>query len=150
MIIASAILISIAAVLQCFIGDLYLMIHVQNQLVVPGPDFPDRLVTALRIDGIALMLSMIGIWTIKFNFLLFFRRFGRQIRNYMIVWWVAFALVLCCGIVNIGVIPYGCVFGQLSYLTGYCATQSSVGHIYASYKASVAIDVFSDAISESF
>ncbi|KAI1759676.1 hypothetical protein GGR53DRAFT_130017 [Hypoxylon sp. FL1150] len=146
MILALAILISVAALLQRFVGDIYLVLHVENQLLLPGPDFPDRMISGLRADGIAITLFTIGIWSIKLNFMLFFRQFGRQIRNYMILWWVALVLVISCGAIQLGVIPYDCTFGSLFKITVQCATEASVSHIYTVYKVTVAVDTISDAI----
>ncbi|CAJ2511541.1 Uu.00g071660.m01.CDS01 [Anthostomella pinea] len=141
-----AILVSLAAVLQHYLADIYLITHVQNQLVVPGPDFPIRLASGLRGDGIALVLNTIGIWTIKLSFLLFFKRLGHQIRPYMTFWWIAFALVVCCGVIHIGLIPFDCIFASTTHLTGQCALRSSVSHIYNKYIGSVIIDVCTDTI----
>lgn len=141
-------LVAIAAVLQRFLGDIYTMIAVQNQLITPGPDFYDKLLSGLQADGVALILNTLGIWAIKLNFLSFFRGFGRQIKTYILFWWISLTLVVACGIVQLGVIPYRCMFGNLYQITTKCATESSIGDIYAGYKAAVAVDVISDAISK--
>ncbi|KAI1373880.1 hypothetical protein F4677DRAFT_427526 [Hypoxylon crocopeplum] len=145
MLAALAILISFAAVLQRSISDIYLIQHVENQLAIPGPDFQDRLASGLRGDGTVLILGTIGIWAVKLNFLLFFRRFGRQIRTYMVFWWIAFVIIVASGAVHIGVIPYDCQFGSLNHIVYDCSLTSNVSNIYMRYKASISVDVLSDA-----
>ena len=147
---AMAILISIATILQLFIGDIYLMMAVENQTASPGLDFPNRMLAGLKADGVVLILCTIGVWLIKLNFLIFFYRLGHQIRLYLIFWWVATLVVIGCLAVLLGVIPYSCSFGSLEHIVMICGSESSVAHIYTVYKVSISIDVVSDAISEFF
>ncbi|KAK8859676.1 glycoside hydrolase family 31 [Apiospora arundinis] len=146
MLCSLAILAALAAVMQLTIDDIYLVLHVQNQQVMPGLDFPDRLTSGMRGHGAALLLNTTGIWAIKLSFLAFFRRFGAKVRSYMITWWVACALVVVCGAVYFAIFPYGCEFGSFVHLTTTCATRDNIASIYRGYKASIALDVISDAI----
>ncbi|KAI1352374.1 hypothetical protein F5Y01DRAFT_279957 [Xylaria sp. FL0043] len=143
---ALAILISLTILLQLFLGDIYLILHVENHQIVPGPDFPDRFLSGLQADGVGLLLCSLGTWFIKLSFLLFFRRLGREIRSYMIFWYIAITLVIAAGATNIALIPYDCTFGNLFHTTVECAKVSKVSEIYTRYKATVSIDVISDAI----
>ncbi|KAK8062658.1 hypothetical protein PG997_014755 [Apiospora hydei] len=129
-------LIALASVLQHFLGYMYLVLEMPTQVKMP-----DRIV--LEEPGLrtALTLNTVGIWAIKLNFLAFFRRFGIQIRSYMISWWVASFLVVSCGLVQIGVIlAIGSQFDSLALIT------ENLIHVYTIYKASIALDVISDAI----
>ncbi|KAK7995128.1 hypothetical protein PG990_013901 [Apiospora arundinis] len=140
------VLVALAAVVQHFLGDIYLVLLVQNQQVVPGQDFPDRLTSAMRGDGAALLLDKTGIWAIKLSFLAFFRRFGAKVRSYMITWWVACGLVVACGAVYFIIFPYSCEFGSFIHITTTCATRENIASIYRKYKANIALDVISDTI----
>ncbi|KAK7752337.1 hypothetical protein SLS62_005673 [Diatrype stigma] len=142
-----AILISVAAVLQRFLGDIYLMMHVENGQAIPGPDFPVRMAAGLRADGVVLILDTVGIWLIKLNFLVFFYRLGHQIKAYLIAWWISLVVVISCLAVLLGVIPYSCSFGTLEHIVVECASESSVKYIYTAYRVSISIDVLSDAIT---
>lgn len=141
-------LIAVSAVLQRFLGYIYTIISVQNGLIPLGPDFPDQLVLGLRADGVVLILNTIGIWAIKLSFLSFFLGFGRQIRVYLVLWWISLVLVVTCGVAQLGLIPYRCVFGTLWQMTMECSTKSSLIQSYTVNKVSVSIDVVSDAISK--
>lgn len=146
---AVAVLIAISAVLQTYLGDLYALLHVQNMLALPGPDFMNQMARGLRGDAIAIVLSIIGLWMIKLNFLLFFYRIGYQIKAYLTTWWVALVLVMACGFINLGMVPYDCMLGSMMHITVTCAVESNVQKIYNLYIVSVAIDVLSDLISKS-
>ncbi|KAI1080921.1 hypothetical protein F5B20DRAFT_579738 [Whalleya microplaca] len=150
MLLALLILIAIASVLQRYVGDIYYMIHVQNQIQLPGPDFEQSLLAGLRADGIVLVTGAIGIYTIKLNFLFFFYRLGHQIKAYRIAWRIALFIILGSAAVNLGVIPYSCSFGNIIQITVDCATESSVSHTYTVYKLTVALDVICDAIIVGF
>jgi len=89
---------------------------------------------------------MIGIWTIKLNFMLFFYRLGHQIHAYKIFWWISVFVVMACGVVSLGVIPYRCHFRDVVEITKECGTHDGISRIYNMYIVSVAVDVVSDAM----
>lgn len=138
-------LIALAALFQCFLEDIYTALILRNQPTIPDPDLTEKLISALRTDGIALILNTTGIWTIKLNFLSFFRRFGCQIRSYMVFWWISVILVIAGGIGQLGVVPWRCVF-DITEHSSNCRSH----YIYRVYEATIAIDVISDAISKFF
>ncbi|KAI0169717.1 hypothetical protein GGR52DRAFT_592281 [Hypoxylon sp. FL1284] len=139
-----AILVSLAILIQVFLSDIYFIQNVENGVVLPTPDFADRLIVGLRADGAAIILETVGIWSIKFNFLLFFRQFGRQVQSYMTLWYIAVVVVAAAGAAHIGVIPYECTFASFAQLTGSCSTTSKISNIYAKYIGSVVVNVVSD------
>ncbi|KAI1332959.1 hypothetical protein F5Y16DRAFT_354444 [Xylariaceae sp. FL0255] len=144
--LAWAILIALAVLLQTFLGDIYLIQHVENGTLVPSADFPNTLVRGLRFDGTAIILDTIGIWSIKFSFLLFFRRFGREIQSYMTLWFIALVVVAAAGGAHIGLVPYECTFTTFTQLIGRCSLPSKISQISARYIASVVVDVISDLV----
>ncbi|KAH8770815.1 hypothetical protein F5883DRAFT_416293 [Diaporthe sp. PMI_573] len=141
-------LIAVSAFLQHFLGDIYIYTALTsaNGVMIPGSDFLDRLISTLHTNGIALIVFTMGIWAIKLNFLSFFRGFGRQIKSYMILWWLSSILVVACGVAQLGVIPYSCLFGSFDSIMMECATRSGSSYIYRVYQALVAFDIVSDAI----
>jgi hypothetical protein len=148
MLAAMAVLIAISIVMHVYLGDLYALLHVQNMLAAPGPDFMNQMSRGLKGDAITIVLSIVGLWMIKLNFLLFFYRIGYQIKAYLITWWVALVVVMACGIVNLGMVPYDCMLGSTMHITVTCAMESRVQKIYNLYIVSVIIDVISDLISK--
>ena len=148
MVAAMAVLTAMAVVAQIYLGDLYELLHVQNMLKAPGPDFINQMARGLRGDAIVIVLSIIGLWLIKLNFLLLFYRIGNKIQSYRILWWVALVLVMSCGVINLGMVPYDCMLGDFMHISVVCAAESRVNQIYTLYIVSVVIDVLSDLISE--
>ncbi|KAK4150237.1 hypothetical protein C8A00DRAFT_18196 [Chaetomidium leptoderma] len=150
MLLALAIQAAIAGVGQAYLSDIYLMTHVQNGVATPGADFLDRMTAGLRGDGIMLLLSIIGIWVIKMNFLLFFYRLGHQITSFKVFWTVSVVVVIGCGAASVGMLPFDCSFGDIMHIITQCSTEGTVGAIYTKYKVSVAVDCVSDAVIISF
>lgn len=148
MVAAMAVLIAIAVVLQVFLGDLYELLHVQNGLKLPGPNFYNQMAAGLRGGAIAIILNIVGLWFIKLNFMLLFYRLGYQIQSYLILWWVALVVVASCGVVNIALIPYDCTLGSILHITVTCAMESKVNQIYKRYIIIVVFDVLSDLIGK--
>ncbi|KAK8112988.1 hypothetical protein PG984_013514 [Apiospora sp. TS-2023a] len=149
MLASLAILVALAAALEHYLGDFYLVLAIMNRRALPGPDFPERMESSMRGTGIAVVLSTVGIWAIKLNFLTFFRRFGAQIRAYMVAWWVACLLVVASAVAQIGMVPYGCLFTSWTSFLAKCETDASLVSIYGAYKATIALDVVSDVVSKS-
>lgn len=113
----------------------------------PG-DYSSRVTVVWRVDGVAIILLALGIWTIKINFMLIFYRLGYQIRSYLIFWWAAIVVIVACGAVLLGILPYDCMFEDSGWVNAHCSTASKMSYIYSVYKANVAVDVVSDFISE--
>lgn len=149
MLLALVMQFALASLGQVYLGDIYLMTRVQNGVVLPGADFLDRMTRALRGDGIMLLISIIGIWVIKMNFLVFFHRLGHHIPLYHVFWWVAVVVVMGCGAAAVGMLPFKCLFGEIMQVITQCSTEDSVGAIYTKYKVSVVVDCVSDAVSKS-
>ncbi|KAM7193329.1 hypothetical protein V8F33_007872 [Rhypophila sp. PSN 637] len=146
MVLAFGVLVAIATISLIFLGDIYWMLAVENGKVIPGPDVFDRIGKSLRASGLISVLNMIGIWTIKLNFMLFFYRLGHQIRVYRIFWWIAVVVVMSCGIVALGVVPYRCHFQDVMSAIAECGTSDGLTHVYVTYIVSVAVDALSDFI----
>lgn len=148
MVLALSIIISITGVLHTYLADIYLMSLPPESIGLSPEDYLSRLTVVWRADGVAIVLSVFGIWTIKMNFMLFFYRLGHQIRAYANFWWVAVVIIVACGAVLFGIFPYDCMFNDSAWINTHCATVSKMGYIYSVYKANVAVDVLSDLISK--
>lgn len=143
----SALVIALAANILCQLGLGY-MYDIADPDFIPGPDFLSNTRTGLRQFGSAMILSYIGIWVIKLNFLLFFYRLGSKIRSYLIAWWVVLALTMACGITELGIMQTKCMFGPIMYIMTTCNLPSSMQDTYTRFKASCILDVVTDAMSE--
>lgn len=149
MVLALAIIASITGVLHTYLTTIYIILQPPEATSLPLEDYSSAITIAWRADGVAIILSAVGTWTIKINFMLFFFRLGHQIRAYKILWWVALVVIIACGAVLLGIIPYDCVFNDSTWVNTNCVTTSRMRYIYSVYQANVALDVLSDLISKS-
>lgn len=113
--------------------------------------FATDLENVLNACGSAIVLFLAGFYAIKANFLLFFWRLGNRAgRWFRILWWITFGVVLSCGVVSITVcIPtFKCLFGGITYTLTTCNTLEYQDIFFTDFRISVALDIFTDALSE--
>jgi hypothetical protein len=142
------ILISIAAMGQLYLGDLYNLNGISYGTFVPGPTFLDDSQAALRAFGAMSLLSYIGIWLIKMNFMILFHRVGHQVPLYRACWWIVLIIIAAIFVVEIALTQFGCVFGDIRYVISSCTTRDSVGRLYKFYVVACALDVLTDVLRE--
>lgn len=83
MLLALCILFATAVIGQLFLKYMYNMVAVCNG-ATPSPNFMSESTKGLRSFGALIVLDYCGIWLVKFNFLLFFRRLGNHVYKYRI------------------------------------------------------------------
>lgn len=156
MIATLCIITGIQSVAQSFSDDIYrLMAWVNDASTVPISqyfDFFRNTEAMLKAAGSSIILFIVGFYCIKINFLLFFYRLGNRVgRVFWIVWWVVLVVVLACGIssVTMGVPTFRCLFGNITYTLTTCQTHGYENKFFTYFRVSVALDIFTDALSES-
>jgi hypothetical protein len=152
MLLSLVILIGFSIMTQIHLADIYFLNHLLRGYIPPGISFVEivtRASTALKTEGASLVLFVIGIDLIKLNFLVFFYRIGNRIQTYLVLWWVGFVLVLGCGVIGLGIIPYHCVMDDPVTIFANCRSGAFEKYQSDVNKASVAIDVISDAVGPS-
>ncbi|KAH8600690.1 hypothetical protein B0O99DRAFT_503041, partial [Bisporella sp. PMI_857] len=125
---------------------IYTLVNVSNGKELPTEHFLTDIQKGLRSFGTAVILSYIGIWLIKLNFLFFFRRLGAQVTSYVIFWWLVLGFTIACGAVSFGVMQYHCLFGPVEDIITVCSMPSVVRQTYTYFKVSCIVDVVSDAL----
>lgn len=151
MLAAILLLVGIEALSQYYAGVIYHLMAYVNGTALPGPNFITNTEGMLKSCGSAIILFIVGFYFIKVNFLLFFYRLGnRAARIFRIVWWVVFAVVLACGVasVTMGVPTFRCLFGDIFFTFTTCETTEYENKFFTYFRASVALDIFTDALSE--
>ncbi|KAF4634715.1 hypothetical protein G7Y89_g3385 [Cudoniella acicularis] len=124
----------------------YLSFLVGYGAVAPPPYYIEHLVNWLRILFAELLLNMLGIWSIKFSFLVFFRKLSENIRAERILWWIVTALTVAALAISIGVTYYPCIFATFEFETTFCPTPKAGAAIYRSYRIQFGCDFASDFI----
>lgn len=91
---------------QLCVGYIFTMVAVSNGAAMPSPDFLSETTLGLRSFGALMILNYVGIWLVKLNFLLFFRRLGNHVKIYRILWWSVVIFNLAAGATVIGLIDF--------------------------------------------
>lgn len=65
-------------------------------------------------QGLANTISnFVSLWCIKFAFLLFLKKLGRNVEDQKVLWWAVFLFTIVTLAISIGVQAYGCFFGNV-------------------------------------
>ncbi|KAI7785692.1 hypothetical protein LA080_006258 [Diaporthe eres] len=113
---ALSITISTGVVLHTYLADIYLTSLPQEATGMSPGDYLSHVTVVWRVDGVAIILLALGIWTIKINFMLIFYRLGHQIRAYATFWWASVVVIVACGAVLLGILPYDFIVFPISIL----------------------------------
>lgn len=148
MLFALALLLCVASLGQVCIQDMYTIMAVANNERMSGSDSSMAAQRGMRVAGVAGLLSFLGIWAIKLNFLLFFRRLVVKITKYMILWWAVLIITIACGAITISLTQFHCTFGPMDYIMTTCLQPSTLKRANTFYLVSCIVDVVSDLLSE--
>ncbi|ROV90351.1 hypothetical protein VMCG_09713 [Cytospora schulzeri] len=149
MLAAILLLVGIEGLSQYYAGIIYHLMAYVNGTATIGPHFITNTEGMLKSCGSAIIMFIVGFYFIKINFLLFFYRLGnRAARIFRIVWWVVFGIVIVCGIasVTMGVPTFQCLFGGILFTFTTCETVEYENKFFTYFRASVALDIFTDAL----
>lgn len=119
------------------------------------PDFMPNSRKAFVGLGVSIMMSMIGILIVKFNFLLFFRRIGVNTgRRFIVAWWAAVLFTVAGAVTQFGIMSssYRCFFSPIEYIyySGACTNNEALRKSMISAIFSAVQDALSDFISKLF
>jgi hypothetical protein len=132
---------------QLYVGYIYKFTAVSNG-APPSPNFLSETSKGLRSFAVLTVLNYIGIWLVKLNFLLFFRRLGNHVNRYRYLWWFVVLFNIAAGATCIGLIDFKCVLPPAEVIFEKCSGVDSVTSSYTAAKVSASLDAISDGLSE--
>ncbi|CAG8954818.1 hypothetical protein HYFRA_00004744, partial [Hymenoscyphus fraxineus] len=129
-------------------SSLYEMLSVLSGQAYPTATFLHSLGQYLHGSLAVLLMFYLGLWTIKINFLLFFRKLGDQVKNYYrIYWWIVTVFTMAAGAVCIGTIQYSCLaIPTVQSLDGKCTQPEAIRFQDITLKVNCGLDVVTDAM----
>ncbi|KAI0969622.1 hypothetical protein F4678DRAFT_463408 [Xylaria arbuscula] len=130
---------------QLYLRYVYDLIDVSNG-VSPSPNFPSELSKGLRSFAVFMVLNYVGVWLIKLNFLLFFRRLGNHVDKYRYFWWLVVLLNLAAVAACIGLIQYQCVSAPTEFILAHCGGATTITRT----KISASLDAITDGLIIAF
>ncbi|XDG02162.1 hypothetical protein ABKA04_001777 [Annulohypoxylon sp. FPYF3050] len=146
MLVAICFLLSVSVVGQLFLKYAYIM-NALNEGAIPSPDYIDEITRGTRAFASIMLLDFLGIWLVKFNFLLFFRRLGSHVNTYLIFWWVVLIFNLVAGATVVGMMEYSCTIRPAEFGLENCDTPEYIKRFYIDTRVSSALDAFGDMLN---
>lgn len=147
MLLALACHLGMAVIGQIFLASLYELTAVENG-APRDPNFFTGKAHGVHTLGVMSILSITGIWLIKFNCLVFFYRLGSHIATYRTWWWICFVFNVGCCAGCFGLFPYPCLFSSAEILFGTCTEVSTIGNSYINLAMTAVLDIVPDLASE--
>ncbi|KAI0897846.1 hypothetical protein F4806DRAFT_507631 [Annulohypoxylon nitens] len=130
---------------QLFLKYVYTIDTINNDFE-PPPGFIDDATRGLRAYGSTMLLNYLGIWLVKFNFLLFFRRLGNHVNTYCIFWWAVFIFNLAAGAIVIGLIDFSCAMRFTEAALATCNNSKYIKKSYILTRIQSVLDAFGDIL----
>lgn len=139
-----------AVLIQLFVRYAYDLEEVQNgNFAKFGPNFFTDSKKAFIAVGASINITIVGVFIIKLNFLLFFKRLVENFRSFTITWWAVTGFTIAITICQIGMQEFGCFFGSIDYTFGEnCTSDAGLKRILINAIFSAAADAISDFLSK--
>ena len=119
MLLAFATMLAVATMSQIYLVDIYRSMPIANDASISDHERSTE-AQGLQAFAVSSVVTHIGIWAVKMNFLLFFRRLGMQITAYRIAWWFVLVVTIACGIASLALVEFQCLYGPVGTLTPIC------------------------------
>ncbi|KAK8080205.1 hypothetical protein PG997_008023 [Apiospora hydei] len=146
MLAALVLLLASTVIAQLFLRYIYQMEDISNG-AVPSPSFAEDSAKGLRGFLAMMYLSYVGIWLVKLNFLLFFRRFGNHVPKYRISWWIVLLFNTGAGAACIALVDIKCTLKPIDEMFASCGDKEFITRISITTKVSAILDAAGDALS---
>ncbi|KAF2971335.1 hypothetical protein GQX73_g2193 [Xylaria multiplex] len=137
----------LSAILWHFVSPyLYAYFEVTSGLSPPGPLFVLHTEQYYTGQLIVLIFFYTGLWSVKFSFLMFFRRLGKNVDKRRYLWWAALAVTIATYLVCIGTIQYKCLARPLEEIIAHCSSDTDIDFTLITLKVNTTLDVLTDVI----
>ncbi|KAI2465944.1 hypothetical protein F4781DRAFT_445542 [Annulohypoxylon bovei var. microspora] len=124
MLLSLTILVGTAITIQILVKLCYNIKDVLTGSTQPSPNFLEDTAKGLRGHAALMVMDYIGIWLIKFSFLIFFSRLGNKITKYRIFWWIVLIFNIAAVVTAIGIIPFECLLSPIEHIVAVCTIQN--------------------------
>lgn len=150
MLVALALHTTQAVFIQLYVGYVYDVEAVKKgDYSKIGPDFFRNSKKGFAALGACVYITVIALFIIKLNFLLFFKQLGAGFRSFHIAWWIVTVFVIGVAVVLCGLQEIRCLFGPVDYILGEeCVDKETLRRMFVKSIFSVVVDVLSDILSE--
>ncbi|KAK8059191.1 hypothetical protein PG996_009121 [Apiospora saccharicola] len=148
MILALGFMLANAVLCQLRIDLVYHVDAVRNGDIAQPPDFDRSLLKAVHAQLVNSIFCALGIWAVKYNFLIFFYRLGSKVRRYRIALWVVVAVTTACLRVALGTQDYLCTTSSIEFITTNCGASAGIKRQKNNTIVNTTLDVLTDVLSK--
>lgn len=137
-----------AVLCQIYMNPIYIVDAVGNGDIAQPPNFDQTLLKAVHAGLANSILCALGIWAVKYNFLIFFYRLGSNVRRYRIALWVVVAITTACLAVALGTQDYLCTISSMDFISTNCGAAAGIMRQKRNTILNTILDVLTDALSK--
>ncbi len=143
-------LLIIAIISQVMLDSWYLLARLASGqlLIFPPSNILQLGERNMRFTATIYMLFYTSLWSIKFSFLLFFRRLDQVVKAQRILWWAVFTLCVATYLVCLGTFDWYCLTGPILEVPQRCYTPHRIRYTIMSIKIPTALDIATDTLSK--
>jgi hypothetical protein len=141
-------LLAMTCIWQMTMDGMYHVARAAAGLEMPTADFPQISERFLRGSNVALVMFYVGLWSIKFSFLVFFKRLGAHIPSYRIFWWIVTFITAASLISCLGTIQYHCLSDPFTKIYMNCSSNAAIEWQKVTIRVNCALDLITDALSK--
>ncbi|KAK8029316.1 hypothetical protein PG991_006372 [Apiospora marii] len=147
MILALGLMLANAILCQIRMKQIYLVDAVGNGAVAQPPDFAQDLPKAVHAELANSLLCILGVWAVKYNFLMFFYRLGSHVRWYRIALWAVVAVTTASLAAALVCHSYLCTTSSEEFIAANCETAGGGGRLKNTI-VNTTLDVVTDVLSK--
>lgn len=126
------------------VHDLYEVINVLTGFQRPKLEFDAHLRRYFDTSLALFVLFNSVLWAIKFSFLIFFRRLGKNVRRQRVLWWPIFTFTVVSYIISVALAAKICVGKSLLDVVQTCGTPSAAKGNRITFIYGFAMDIVTD------
>lgn len=142
-------LLATAITWQCISDDMYQTLYITGgqTSVIASTLIKDRERSLKAMLG-AIFLFISGLWSVKFSFLIFFRRLGDNVAGQKYHWWMVFLFTLATYFIGIGTIQFQCLGPSFTETVLNCSGRQTRKFQRITLGTNLAWDVLTDLASK--
>lgn len=130
------------------VHDMYEVINVLRGVQMAGPHFFAHLRRFFHSQLVLYIFFNSTLWAIKFSFLIFFKRLGKNVRRQRMLFWPVFAFTVVSYLITVALAANFCLGNSLPYVLRRCGTRSAFKNNRLTLICGFALDVSTDFTSK--
>ncbi|KAI1459619.1 hypothetical protein F4805DRAFT_419641 [Annulohypoxylon moriforme] len=146
MLLSLVILVATAITIQILVPYRHDLADLRSAHPPPSLELLKETAKGLRGHVALMVMNYIGIWLIKFSFLVFLYRLGDRVTKYRIFWWIVLVFNIAAGLTAIGIIDFECLLSPVERIVLVCDYQKRRVFLILNSVVSSLLDALGDVM----